>query len=70
MMLYLVGIICRDGRTESDKEISSRLWMLLAKLVIIFLLFKVIIVVHGIFLLDFSFKVCDFLVQIFQLEAI
>lgn len=34
-MLYLVGIIRRDGGTEGDKEISSRLWMFSAKLVII-----------------------------------
>ena len=109
-MLYLVEIICRDGGTEGDKEISSRLWMLSAKLVIIsvsdmtypqeerylcfmithlflpFLLFKVVVLnfltlehdsathdiivaVHGIFLLDFSFEVCNFLVQLFQLEG-
>jgi hypothetical protein len=36
MMLYLVGIVHRDGGTEGDKEISSRLWMCSAKLVIIF----------------------------------
>ena len=109
-MLYLLGIIRRDGGTEGDKEISSRLWMLSAKLVIIsvldmtypqeerylrfmithlflpFLLFKVVVlnfltlehdsathdvvvVVHGIFLLDFSFEVCNFSVQLFQLEG-
>lgn len=32
MILYLVGIIRRDGGTEGDKEISSRLWMFSAKL--------------------------------------
>ena len=26
-------------------------------------------VIHGIFLLDFSFEVCDFLVQFFQLKG-
>jgi hypothetical protein len=30
-----VGISQRDARTEDDKEISSRLWMFSAKLVII-----------------------------------
>ena len=40
MMLYFVGIIRRDGGMEGDKEISSRLWMFLAKLVIISVLDK------------------------------
>lgn len=34
-MLYLVGIIRRDGGTEGDNEISSKLWMFSANLVII-----------------------------------
>ena len=29
----------------------------------------VVVVVHGIFLLDFSFEVCNFSVQLFQLEG-
>ena len=33
MMLYLVGIIRRDGGTEGDKEILSRLCTFSAKLV-------------------------------------
>lgn len=35
MMLYLVGMIRRDGGTEGDEEILSRLWMFSAKLVIV-----------------------------------
>jgi hypothetical protein len=40
MMLYFVGMIRRDGGTEGDREISSRLWMFSAKLVIISVLDK------------------------------
>ena len=40
MMLYFVGIIRRDGGTEGDREISSKLWMFSAKLVIISVLNK------------------------------
>ena len=40
MMLYLVGIIRSDGGTEGDKDISSRLWMFSAKLVIMSVLDK------------------------------
>jgi hypothetical protein len=41
MMLCLVGIIRRDGGAEGDKEISSRLWMFSAKLVIISVLYEI-----------------------------
>ena len=35
MILYLVGMIRRDGGTDGGKDISSRLWMFSAKLEII-----------------------------------
>jgi len=46
MMLYLVGMIRRDGETEGDEENSSRLWMFSAKRFMIahlFLFFKVVV---------------------------